>query len=335
MGALSPETRNRQVALFQSGEVDYIVATDAIGMGLNLDVDPCRLRRAEQVRRRAPAAADPGRDGADRRARRAPPAGRHLRHARRDGQRDDALEFTADEVYAIEEHRFAPLTRLFWREAEPRFDSLGTLLADLEAPPEASQLAPRPRRSTSRCSSGWPRIRRSPAASRRRARCGGSGRPASCPTSASRGPTCTRASSRGCGRTCARPPRRRLRRRADRRARPHRGRHRHAAGAHRRDPLAGPISASGPTGCSRATRWPRAPAPPRRGCRDALHARLTERFVNRRTAVLMRTMGKDAGSAARWRSTRRGASRSRTSRSGISRASASWSTPTRAPRTAS
>ena len=38
MGALSPETRNRQVELFQSGEVDYIVATDAIGMGLNLDV---------------------------------------------------------------------------------------------------------------------------------------------------------------------------------------------------------------------------------------------------------------------------------------------------------
>ena len=39
MGALSPETRNKQVALFQNGEVDYIVATDAIGMGLNLDVN--------------------------------------------------------------------------------------------------------------------------------------------------------------------------------------------------------------------------------------------------------------------------------------------------------
>ena len=46
MGGLSPETRNRQVQLFQSGEVDYIVATDAIGMGLNLDVDPCRVRLA-------------------------------------------------------------------------------------------------------------------------------------------------------------------------------------------------------------------------------------------------------------------------------------------------
>ena len=39
MGALSPETRNRQVELFQNGEVDYIVATDAIGMGLNLDLN--------------------------------------------------------------------------------------------------------------------------------------------------------------------------------------------------------------------------------------------------------------------------------------------------------
>ena len=51
MGALSPETRNEQVALFQSGEVDYIVATDAIGMGLNLDVTHVAFAGADQVRR--------------------------------------------------------------------------------------------------------------------------------------------------------------------------------------------------------------------------------------------------------------------------------------------
>ena len=45
LGALSPRTRNAQVALFQSGDVDYVVATDAIGMGLNMDRRPCRLRR--------------------------------------------------------------------------------------------------------------------------------------------------------------------------------------------------------------------------------------------------------------------------------------------------
>ncbi len=44
-------------------------------------------------------------------------------------------EFTEEEVYAIEEHRFAPLTHLYWREAEPRFDSLAVLIGDLEAPP--------------------------------------------------------------------------------------------------------------------------------------------------------------------------------------------------------
>ena len=56
LGALSPRTRNAQVALYQAGEVDYIVATDAIGMGLNMDVAPRRLRRPAQVRR--PRAAD-------------------------------------------------------------------------------------------------------------------------------------------------------------------------------------------------------------------------------------------------------------------------------------
>jgi ATP-dependent RNA helicase SUPV3L1/SUV3 len=39
MGALSPRTRNAQVALYQSGEVDFMIATDAIGMGINMDVD--------------------------------------------------------------------------------------------------------------------------------------------------------------------------------------------------------------------------------------------------------------------------------------------------------
>jgi ATP-dependent RNA helicase SUPV3L1/SUV3 len=52
--------------------------------------------------------------------------------------------FADDEVYAIEEHRFPPLTRLFWREAEPRFDTLDRLIADLETPPSLPQLAPAP-----------------------------------------------------------------------------------------------------------------------------------------------------------------------------------------------
>jgi ATP-dependent RNA helicase SUPV3L1/SUV3 len=145
MGALSPETRNKQVAMFQAGEVDYIVATDAIGMGLNLDLDHVAFASLSKF------------DG--RRKRRLTPsemaqiAGRAGRH-QRDGTfgtlsgmgKGDAepLAFTDEEVYAIEEHRFAPLTHLFWREAAPRFDSLAALIADLEARPSHAVLKPAP-----------------------------------------------------------------------------------------------------------------------------------------------------------------------------------------------
>ena len=80
MGALSPQTRNAQVELYQSGEVDYLVATDAIGMGLNLDIEHVAfagLSKFDGIRQRRLTTAE---DGADRRARRAPPEGWHLRH---------------------------------------------------------------------------------------------------------------------------------------------------------------------------------------------------------------------------------------------------------------
>ena len=145
MGALSPETRNKQVELFQNGEVDYIVATDAIGMGLNLDVnhvafagvtkfDGIRMRRLHP-------------------AEMAQIAGRAGRH-QRDGtfgtlsgagnKMGPSPEFDEEDIYAIEEHRFAPITKLFWREAEPRFDSIPVLIGDLEKLPQhdALRLAP-------------------------------------------------------------------------------------------------------------------------------------------------------------------------------------------------
>ena len=145
MGALSPETRNKQVELFQNGEVDYIVATDAIGMGLNLDVNHVAfagLTKFDGVRMRRLHPAEM--------AQIAGRAGRHQRDgtfgtlAGAGGKFGPSPEFTEEEIYAIEEHRFAPITKLFWREAEPRFDSLATLIADLETPPahEALRLAP-------------------------------------------------------------------------------------------------------------------------------------------------------------------------------------------------
>nr|WP_243415066.1 helicase-related protein [Altererythrobacter segetis] len=143
MGALSPETRNRQVELFQSGEVDYIVATDAIGMGLNLDVTHVAFASLSKF------------DG--RRQRRLTPAemaqiaGRAGRHHQdgtfgtlSSGKGGGKTEFAEEEIYAIEEHRFAPLTHLFWREAEPRFDTIAALVADLEAGPGVESLVPAP-----------------------------------------------------------------------------------------------------------------------------------------------------------------------------------------------
>ena len=145
MGALSPETRNRQVELFQSGEVDYIVATDAIGMGLNLDINHvafASLRKFDGVRQRRLTPAEM--------AQIAGRAGRHQRDgtfgtlAGTGGSAFEAAEFTEDEIYAVEEHRFAPLTRLFWRDSQPRFDNLATLIADLERVPHEAELRKMP-----------------------------------------------------------------------------------------------------------------------------------------------------------------------------------------------
>ena len=142
MGALSPETRNRQVAMYQAGEVDYLVATDAIGMGLNLDIDHVAfagLSKFDGQRQRRLTAAEM--------AQIAGRAGRHQRDGTfgtlaGSGSHDSA--FTPEEVYAIEEHRFPPLTKLFWRDPEPDCTSVDSLIADLSCPPERAELAPAP-----------------------------------------------------------------------------------------------------------------------------------------------------------------------------------------------
>lgn len=142
MGALSPQTRNAQVAMYQAGEVDYLVATDAIGMGLNLDVSHVAfagLSKYDGHRQRRLTTAEM--------AQIAGRAGRHQKDGTFGtlaGMGGHDPEFADEEVYAIEEHRFPPLTRLFWREAEPRFDSLGTLIEDLESPPPRAELASAP-----------------------------------------------------------------------------------------------------------------------------------------------------------------------------------------------
>jgi ATP-dependent RNA helicase SUPV3L1/SUV3 len=142
MGALSPRTRNAQVAMYQAGEVDYLVATDAIGMGLNMDVAHVAFAGLSKF------------DG--RRRRRLTPAemaqiaGRAGRH-QRDGtfgsltlEGESAAEFRPEEIEAIEGHRFAPLDHLFWREGDPDFRSVDDLIRSLERRPDRACLRAAP-----------------------------------------------------------------------------------------------------------------------------------------------------------------------------------------------
>jgi len=139
MGALSPRTRNAQVEMFQSGEVDYLVATDAIGMGLNLDVQHIAfagLSKFDGNRTRRLTVAEM--------AQIAGRAGRHQRDGSFGTVAGEAGEFTAEEVLAIESHQFPALDWMYWREAAPRFGSLQQLIADLEAKPDGPPLRAAP-----------------------------------------------------------------------------------------------------------------------------------------------------------------------------------------------
>jgi ATP-dependent RNA helicase SUPV3L1/SUV3 len=138
LGALSPRTRNAQVALYQSGDVDYLVATDAIGMGLNLDVDHVafasdRKFDGYQFRKLNPAEL-------------AQIAGRAGR-ATRDGTfgttgRCDPFE--PELVQALESHSFEPIRQLQWRNSDLDFSSIGVLQASLAAPPREEGLTRAP-----------------------------------------------------------------------------------------------------------------------------------------------------------------------------------------------
>jgi len=141
MGALSPHTRNAQVQMFLNGDVDYLVATDAIGMGLNLDVAHvafASLHKFDGRRTRRLTVAEM--------AQIAGRAGRHQRDGTFGslGAEDGAAAFTPEEIEAIEEHRFPPVEQLFWRDGTPRMDSVATLIAELEERPDRPELRAAP-----------------------------------------------------------------------------------------------------------------------------------------------------------------------------------------------
>ena len=126
LGALSPRTRNAQVALFQSGDVDYLVATDAIGMGLNLDVDHVAFaqnRKFDGYQYRQLTAAELGQIAGR--------AGRHLRDGTF-GVTGQVDPFDDDLVSKIESHDFEPVKVLQWRTAAFDFASLDALKRSIE-----------------------------------------------------------------------------------------------------------------------------------------------------------------------------------------------------------
>lgn len=130
MGALSPRTRNAQVALYQSGEVDFLVATDAIGMGLNMDVDHVAfagLRKHDGRRMRWLRAHEIGQIAGR--------AGRYRSNGTF-GVTGDCPEIDADLVAAVENHRFDPVEAAEWRNSRLDFQSLASLMRSLAAQPD-------------------------------------------------------------------------------------------------------------------------------------------------------------------------------------------------------
>ncbi|MEQ8604984.1 MAG: helicase-related protein [Marivibrio sp.] len=134
LGALSPRTRNAQVQMYQEGDVDYLIATDAIGMGLNMDVDHvafASLTKFDGQRRRPLSAPEMGQIAGR--------AGRHMN--------DGTFGITADApapdeevIRQIENHSFPAVAKLSWRNRKLDFASPGRLMQSLNRPPPRPEL---------------------------------------------------------------------------------------------------------------------------------------------------------------------------------------------------
>jgi ATP-dependent RNA helicase SUPV3L1/SUV3 len=129
MGALSPRTRNAQVDMYQNGEVDYLVATDAIGMGLNLDINHVAFSGLRKFDGRRMRDLQP-----NELAQIAGRAGRFQRDGTF-GVTGEASPLDDRVVEAITSHSFTPLKKLQWRNSDLEFGSIARLIAALETPP--------------------------------------------------------------------------------------------------------------------------------------------------------------------------------------------------------
>ena len=134
MGSLSPKTRNAQVNLYQSSDVDYLVATDAIGMGINMDLDNVyfsNLKKYDGKKLRRLNLAEIGQISGR--------AGRYLNDGVF-GITGDCGEINAEEINLIENHKFEEIRTLFWRNINLNFSSTSSLLKSLEERPNKDWL---------------------------------------------------------------------------------------------------------------------------------------------------------------------------------------------------
>ena len=134
MGSLSPKTRNAQVELYQSGDVDFLVATDAIGMGINMDLDFVyfsNLKKFDGKKLRRLNLSEIGQIAGR--------AGRYLNDGSF-GITGDCKEITPEEVELLENHKFGEIKTLFWRNSNLIFDNPNSLVKSLEEKPQVNWL---------------------------------------------------------------------------------------------------------------------------------------------------------------------------------------------------
>ena len=134
MGSLSPKTRNAQVQLYQSGDVDFLVATDAIGMGINMDLENVffsNLKKFDGRKLRRLNMSEIGQIAGR--------AGRYLNDGNF-GITGDCKEITAEEVELLENHKFEEVKMLFWRNSNLNFNNALSLIKSLEEKPNRDWL---------------------------------------------------------------------------------------------------------------------------------------------------------------------------------------------------
>src|SRR6218665_2548159 len=134
MGALSPRTRNAQVDMYQNGDVDFLVATDAIGMGLNLDVKHVAFADDRKFDGHQTRPLTPSEFGQI-----AGRAGRHM-HNGTFGVTGNAAEFEQELVIQLETHDFEPVRVIQWRNHELDFRSIADLRNSLDRTPPVRAL---------------------------------------------------------------------------------------------------------------------------------------------------------------------------------------------------